>query len=219
MIVDNSTKTSFTVLYTVKKGETLYSIAQKFFTTVDFLKQLNKLEYESLEIGSQILVPSSGVQVDSASVITTSIEKKVILKDKNAPVDSVQKSTKSDGSNKNGNKNDDGNTASTTSVYTMVIEKSPEYGTERVIETGIGKVISDKKIDQSQLLIWHHSAPENTVITITNPANNKTVYAKVVKNFSRDAYNPLIVYLTKKTIEDLGLGKKDTFDLKISFVK
>ena len=39
-----SSQVLFQLKLHVKKGETLFSIAQKFFTTVDFLKQLNKLK-------------------------------------------------------------------------------------------------------------------------------------------------------------------------------
>lgn len=43
--------------YTVKKGDTLYSIAQKFNTTVDELKKLNNLTTNNLTIGTTLLIP------------------------------------------------------------------------------------------------------------------------------------------------------------------
>lgn len=42
--------------YTVKKGDTLYSIARKFGTTVDELKSLNNLSSNLLSIGQKLLV-------------------------------------------------------------------------------------------------------------------------------------------------------------------
>ena len=74
-------------------------------------------------------------------------------------------------------------------------------------------------INQKKDWITHHSAPVGTVILITNPANNKTVYAKVVKNFSRAENDAVIVYLTKTTVENLGFDKKEKFTIKLSFAK
>ena len=44
--------------YTVKKGDTLYSIAKKFNTTVTLLKEINKLETNIISIGQKIIVKS-----------------------------------------------------------------------------------------------------------------------------------------------------------------
>lgn len=43
--------------YTVKKGDTLYSIAKEFNTTVDNLKKINNMLTNTLIVGSKILVP------------------------------------------------------------------------------------------------------------------------------------------------------------------
>ena len=69
--------------------------------------------------------------------------------------------------------------------YTITTENFPEYDVEKVTETGIGKLTNDPKINQTKDWVIHHNAPENTIILITNPVNNKTIYAKVVKNFKR----------------------------------
>lgn len=42
--------------YTVKKGDTLYSIAKKYGTTVDNLKEMNNLSSNILSIGQKLLV-------------------------------------------------------------------------------------------------------------------------------------------------------------------
>ena len=46
------------VVYTVKGGDTLYSIARQYNTTVDELLEFNNLGTTSLQIGQQILIPS-----------------------------------------------------------------------------------------------------------------------------------------------------------------
>lgn len=48
-----------TTIYTVQKGDSLYSIATAFNTTVDTIKQLNNLTSNTILIGQQLLVPGS----------------------------------------------------------------------------------------------------------------------------------------------------------------
>ena len=43
--------------YTVKKGDSLYKIAQKYNTTVDEIRKLNNLNTNLLSIGQQLLIP------------------------------------------------------------------------------------------------------------------------------------------------------------------
>lgn len=52
----NSTSTN---TYTVKAGDTLYAIANKYNTTVDALKSLNNLTSNTLSIGQTLKIPSS----------------------------------------------------------------------------------------------------------------------------------------------------------------
>jgi len=51
-----TSKKSFKEYYQVKKGDTLYSIAKKFKTTVAVLKKINSLKNNSLSIGLKLLV-------------------------------------------------------------------------------------------------------------------------------------------------------------------
>lgn len=48
--------------YTVKPGDTLYSLAQKFNTTVADLKSLNGLASNNLSIGQQLQIPTTEVE-------------------------------------------------------------------------------------------------------------------------------------------------------------
>ena len=45
--------------YTVQRGDSLYSIAQRFGTTVDALRSLNNLTSNTLQIGQVLLIPTS----------------------------------------------------------------------------------------------------------------------------------------------------------------
>ncbi len=50
-------------IYTVKKGDSLYSIAENFNTTVSEIVTLNKLNSTTLSIGENLLIPTGGVQI------------------------------------------------------------------------------------------------------------------------------------------------------------
>lgn len=51
--------TSSTETYKVKKGDTLYGIAQKYNTTVDELKSLNNLTSNTLSLGQELKIPGN----------------------------------------------------------------------------------------------------------------------------------------------------------------
>ena len=48
-----------TITYTVQKGDSLYSIAKKYNTTIDAIKNLNNLTTNTLSIGQVLLIPTS----------------------------------------------------------------------------------------------------------------------------------------------------------------
>lgn len=200
-----SSSTSFTTFYKVQKGETLYGISRKFNTTVEFLIQLNKLSSTQLEVGKDILVPISDPTLNQAtdSIVT---EKKI------EPTIAAEAQQTND------------NTIETKDTiafkkYTITIESLPEYNIEKVVEKGLCKISNDKKLNQGKELVLHHNVPQNTIIRLTNPKNNKSTYVKVVNNFNRPESDPVIIYLNKKTAEYLGVDKKNPSNIIISFAK
>lgn len=64
---DNITPPSYT-MYTVVAGDSLWSIARRFNTTVDEIKSLNNLTSNLLNIGQQLKIPA-----DTSSVITYTV--------------------------------------------------------------------------------------------------------------------------------------------------
>lgn len=56
--------------YTVQKGDSLYSIANKYKTTVNELKELNNLTSNTLQVGQIIRVPSPEEETPSATTYT-----------------------------------------------------------------------------------------------------------------------------------------------------
>ena len=52
-----SSTTKESKIYTVKKGDSLYSIAREYKTTVDAIKKLNNITSNTLSIGQKLLLP------------------------------------------------------------------------------------------------------------------------------------------------------------------
>lgn len=61
--------------YTVQKGDSLYSIARKYNTTVDELKKINNLTSNILSIGQVLKLPTSTVEEESKDVIEYIVQK------------------------------------------------------------------------------------------------------------------------------------------------
>ena len=53
------------IVYTVKKGDSLYSIARRFDTTVNTLLNVNNLKTSNLYIGQQIKIPSNDIGMNT----------------------------------------------------------------------------------------------------------------------------------------------------------
>ena len=80
--------------YTVKKGDSLYSIARVYETTVDEIKKLNKLTSNNLSIGQQLQIPETDFSVSTKPYYTTYTVKKgdtlySIAKKYNIPVNTL----------------------------------------------------------------------------------------------------------------------------------
>ena len=61
--------TSTNIVYTVKKGDTLYSIANNYGVSVDAIKKLNNLTSNTLSIGQQLYIPKDSVVEETDFVV------------------------------------------------------------------------------------------------------------------------------------------------------
>ena len=70
IIPSTSTAPPTTTTYTVQKGDSLWSIAQKFGTTVSAIRNLNNLSSDTLSIGQQLKIPSSSTTPPTSIIYT-----------------------------------------------------------------------------------------------------------------------------------------------------
>ncbi|MGN1370890.1 MAG: LysM peptidoglycan-binding domain-containing protein [Candidatus Coprovivens sp.] len=75
LIKDTSSSENLGVYYTVKAGDTLYGIAQKYNLTVDELKKINNLSSNSLSIGQKLLVSGTAEDIINGSDYDTYLVK------------------------------------------------------------------------------------------------------------------------------------------------
>jgi lipoprotein-anchoring transpeptidase ErfK/SrfK len=68
-LMQSSLKTADSIEYTVQKGDTLYGIAKKFNTTVEFIKKMNNLDRDLITIGQKLKINVSvfSIKVDKAA--------------------------------------------------------------------------------------------------------------------------------------------------------
>ena len=67
LIEENNESPSNTTTYKVKKGDSLYKIAEEYNTTVNELKRLNNLTSNTLYIGQELKVPTSSTNGDNGT--------------------------------------------------------------------------------------------------------------------------------------------------------
>ncbi len=59
---NNDTNPIECITYIVKKGDTLYSIAKKYNTTVDSIKRFNNMKNSLIDVGDRIIIPCNETQ-------------------------------------------------------------------------------------------------------------------------------------------------------------
>lgn len=79
------------VYYTVKKGDNLYSIAQKFNTSVNELKKINNLGTSSLSVGQQLLIPEKDTSGKSYYIVVSGDNLYSIARKNNTTVSELMK--------------------------------------------------------------------------------------------------------------------------------
>ncbi len=202
-VKDNSPKKKEKT-HKVAPGETLYAIASQYNMRVDDLKLLNGLTSNSLSVGQSLKVFSE----DEVSIKPT-VEKN----DAGKPV-LVEKKPELKVSNPNPNKIK--YLDSTDSQNTVEIPRN-RYGITEMNDKGLAVWIDDNNLDATKSYALHRVAPVGTIIKVTNPMTNRSVFAKVVGRFTEnETTKDVIIVITKSCADAIGVLDK-RFLVNITF--
>ncbi len=178
-------------LHNVEGGETLFSIAKKFETSVDSIKKWNKLSAKSLKKGQCLIV---GYKTKDSKMEHELMQTKIIK----TAVEQKQDTTMV--------------IAKTTSVKTSAAGKTkalPENivkGRKEVNEVGVAAWIRDDDVNPNKYYALHRTASVGTIIKVINKMNNKYVFVKVVGVLPDTGDNTdLIIKISKASAEKLGV--------------
>jgi LysM repeat protein len=184
-----SVSTQNTQQYKVSNGETLYTIAKRFGTSVDDIIALNKLPNNNITPG-QLLTVRSGMPPAPKPDVPASHQDIIAKRDTVmvATPDSAEHHVP-------GNR------------YGLFVKE----------EKGPATWMDDPSFDPNKQLVLHRTAPIGTVIKITNPMTNRTTFAKVVGRFNdNEANKDVILVVTKNVAQSLGVLDK-RFRVNISY--
>ncbi|HWD89178.1 MAG TPA: LysM peptidoglycan-binding domain-containing protein [Mucilaginibacter sp.] len=183
--------------YKVSAGETLYSIAKRFNTTVDNIMALNGLKSNTISPGQLLNIKANAAApapVTAPAVMNTSSDS-IVAKRDSTIVATPQDSANIANYHANANK----------------------FGLYEKDEKGVATWMDDEGLDANKKLVLHRTAPIGTVIKITNIMTNRTTFAKVVGRFTdNEQTKDVIIVMTKNVAEALGALDK-RFQVSLSY--
>lgn len=194
-----NTNNATTIIHTVAKKETLYSISAMYGMKMEDLKKLNKLKTNALSIGKVLnVINYKAIEQNTQVVKDTS---------KEIPQQTPEEPKKD-----------------TPKVYPVITEKKREdttatnpvkeiprnkYGITELEEKGTAVWIDDKNLDATKSYALHRTAPVGTIIKITNPMSGRSVFAKVVGRYTEnETTKDVIIVVTRATAEAIGVIDK-----------
>ncbi|WP_026904045.1 DPBB and LysM peptidoglycan-binding domain-containing protein [Pedobacter glucosidilyticus] len=175
-------------IHVVQAKETLYSIASKYNMRVDDLKLLNNLKTTGLSIGQTLKVlVNDEVSLKPEVVKNTQTGKPEVVKEQITKPEVKIKYIDSTDSNSG-----------------IEIPRN-RYGITEKNEKGIAVWINDENLDATKSYALHKLAPVGTIVKITNPMTNRSVFAKVVGKYTEnETTKDVIIVITKAASDALG---------------
>lgn len=213
-VLETTTTKTEKIYHTVSKGQTLSLIAKQHHCSVQEIKTWNKLKSDNIQLGQKLEVGQKTIVVKNnnkpntpntpskPAVVNTPVPspdkpiipaKEPIIDHKNVVIEPTQESPL--------------NTEVNTSYNTVNGDELTEQGNAIISNEG--------ELNQDRSFILHPSAKIGTIVMITNPSNNNTVFARVVGNYKAD--NISIFKMSKSLATKLGLNS--SAQVKISYAK
>lgn len=190
---DEKEVTTFAKYHIVKKGETLYSIAQLYNTKPNVIMALNGLESTTLSLDQKLLVHDGKAEVrkveEVVSVEESKPENAVKQEEEGFKANVAIKTEKEDAG------------------FVRKVENLVDYNIEKVEEEG-SAVVDAEGLPSDKNYASHFDAAKGTVIMVTNKANQKTIFVKVNNSFTRNDNSPIIIKLSEKAAKQIGIEEQ-----------
>lgn len=190
--------------YTVRKGETLFGIANRYQLSPEELIKLNKLPAGgTVRAGQQLLLTATEEAAASAKATApvrpaeteaVPASKTTAAPDKPAQVATVTPEKPADREEKKEEKREERE------------EKTPTRAGEllgRVVESGLGASIENSTTEK--YLALHKTAPVGTIMQVKNAMNGLYVYVRVIGKLPNTGENNnILVRLSPRAVQKLG---------------
>ena len=213
--VPTPSKGSNPVYHTVVKSEGLYGISKKYNVTIEEIKKWNNLNSDGLVEGMQLIVGKNGsAPVQVAAVPEKKEEVVVAAPETKAPTPAPVKETPKPIRTEEVKKVNGGFAGGVfKSLYeSQVSNKSVSQ------ERGLAGIFkSTSGWEDGKYYCLHNTAPAGSYIKITNPANQKSVYAKVLDLIPDLSENKgLIIRISNAAAAELG-ASSGNFESSLQF--
>lgn len=202
-VESNNQVTTFAKYHKVLVGETLYSISKKYNTSVEMIKNLNNMSLDNISEGQRILVQDGQA-------------KTVYVSDNQS--DSLSNSKSSAYSDLGFDTRVETKTIENNDGYYIKVETLKEYNIEK-IEEGGDVIVGDLKLSENKNFALHFSAPIGQVIMVTNTKNSRTVFVKVIGNFTKPVNSSEIIKLSSMSASAIGVSSKDKVMLSYAIAR
>lgn len=208
-VAAKAVKTATTKKHTVVKGETLNAISKKYGVTVDDIVAWNNIKGNNIQIGQVLTInPSTTATVNKTDTPTTTVGT-VIVKNTDGGNTETVKTAKPEGG---------------MPVYTQNEELQnnrfePQYEGVEINETGKISISNDHpSLDANRNFVLHHSARIGTILMVTNPSTNQSVFARVVGNFKQEGDNKNVLVIMPGALSE-RLALSGNTSIKVNYAK
>lgn len=174
------------IYHTVKKGETLFSISKKYKVTPAEIKKWNKLKANNIVVRQKLVVGYSKKKKTEAKTKPPRIIKPLPEHKKAKPLPPEKK------------------------VEPKINYERRQEWTDapmkNVSEVGTASWIDDDT--EGKYYALHRTAPVGTIIKVTNSANKKSVYVKVVGKIpTKEEFNVVLIQLSRSASDKLEVSE------------
>ncbi len=222
VVSTTATPTKTPIFYTVKQGETLYSISKRFEQSVEDLTNYNSLTNNTLKEGQKLIVgyaTSTNKTSDNVALIakpeskTTPTENQVASQQNKVspysekPIEGQKESVPVPANN----------FERATKTVSPVKKGNGGKTLMQVTETGVATWIQDGQINQDKYYGLHRTAPIGTIIKVTNRMNNQFVYVKIVGVLPNTGENDNVIVKVSQAVSGKLNALDPLFQVELSY--